>query len=72
MNFAKEFASVGLHYDCSTCGFRNCSSRGLPYCCDNYFPKNMSKIIDSISFNLRMNTGKSHDKRLIRTYKKTC
>jgi len=77
MNFAKEFASVGLHYDCSTCGFRNCSSRGLSYCCDNYFPKNMGKIMDSISFNLRMNTDKSHDKRLIRRpvddrHKMTC
>lgn len=77
MNFAKEFASVGLHYDCSTCGFSNCSSRGLPYCCTNYFPENMSEVMSSISFNLRVNTGKSHDKRLIRRliddrHKMTC
>ena len=37
----------------------------------------MSEVMSSISFNLRMNTGKSHDKKLIRRptdnrYKMTC
>ena len=66
MNFAKEFASVGLHYDCSTCGYSNCSNRGLPYCCNNYFPENMSELMNDITLNLRLNTDRSHDKRLIR------
>lgn len=77
MNFAKEFASVGLHYDCSTCGFRNCSSRGLPYCCTNYFPENMSEVIDRVAVDLHINTDKSSDKRLKRVstgdrHKMTC
>ena len=39
MNFAKEFASVGLHYDCSTCGFSNCSSRVFPTVAQITFPR---------------------------------
>lgn len=77
MNFAKEFASVGLHYDCSTCGYSNCSNRGLPYCCNNYFPKNMSKVMDRVAVDLHINTDKSSDKRLKRVstgdrHKMTC
>lgn len=77
MNFAKEFASVGLHYDCSTCGFSNCSSRGLPYCCTNYFPENMSEIMNRIAVDLHISTEKSSDKRLKRIstgdrHKMTC
>lgn len=77
MNFAKEFASVGLRYDCSTCGFRNCSNRGLPYCCTNYFPENMSEVIDRVAVDLHINTDKSSDKRLKRVstgdrHKMTC
>lgn len=66
MNFVKEFTSVGLHYDCSTCGFSNCNSRGLPYCCDNYFPENMNKVMDRVAVDLHINTEKSSDKRLKR------
>lgn len=66
MNFAKEFASVGLHYDCTTCGFSNCSSRGLPYCCTNYFPENMSEVMDRVAVDLHINTEKSSGKRLKR------
>lgn len=66
MNFAKEFASVGLHYNCSTCGFSNCSSRGLPYCCTNYFPENMDEVMDRVAADLHINTEKSSDKRLKR------
>lgn len=77
MNFAKEFASVGLHYNCSTCGFSNCSSRGLPYCCTNYFPENMSEIMNRIAVDLHISTEKSSDKRLKRIstgdrHKMTC
>lgn len=77
MNFAKEFASVGLHYNCSTCGFSNCSSRGLPYCCTNYFPENMSEIMNRVAADLFINTEKSSDKRLKRIstgdrHKMTC
>lgn len=77
MNFAKEFASVGLRYDCSTCGFSNCSSRGLPCCCTNYFPENMSEVIDRVAVDLHINTDKSSDKRLKRVstgdrHKMTC
>lgn len=77
MNFAKEFASVGLHYNCSTCGFSNCSSRGLPYCCTNYFPENMDEVMDRVAADLHINTEKSSDKRLKRVstgdrHKMTC
>ena len=77
MNFAKEFASVGLHYDCSTCGFSNCSSRGLPYCCTNYFPENINKVMNRVATDLHINTDKSSDKRLKRfsigdRHKMTC
>lgn len=61
MNFTKEFASVGLHYDYSTCGFSNCSSRGLSCCCTNYFPENMSKVMNRVAVDLHINTGKSSD-----------
>lgn len=66
MNFAKEFASVGLHYDCSTCGFSNCSSRGLPCCCTNYFPSNMETLMDKVIMDLNVVTDKSSEKRLKR------
>lgn len=66
MNFSREFASVGLHYNCSTCGFSNCSSRGLPYCCTNYFPENMDEVMDRVATDLHINTEKSSDKRLKR------
>ena len=77
MNFAKEFVSVGLHYNCSTCGFSNCSSRGLPYCCTNYFPENMDEVMDRVAADLHINTEKSSDKRLKRVstgdrHKMTC
>lgn len=77
MNFAKEFASVGLHYNCSTCGFSNCSSRGLPYCCTNYFSENMDEVMDRVAADLHINTEKSSDKRLKRVstgdrHKMTC
>lgn len=77
MNFAKEFASVGLHYDCSTCGYSNCNSRGLPYCCTNYFPENMDEVMDRVAADLHINTEKSSDKRLKRVstgdrHKMTC
>lgn len=66
MNFAKEFASVGLHYNCATCGFSNCSSRGLPYCCTNYFPSNINTMINRIMIDLRISTEKTSAKRLKR------
>lgn len=66
MNFAKEFTSVGLHYNCSTCGFTNCSSRGLPYCCTNYFPSNMETLMDKVITDLNIVTDKSSEKRLKR------
>lgn len=77
MNFSREFASVGLHYNCSTCGFSNCSSRGLPYCCTNYFPENMDEVMDRVAADLHINTEKSSDKRLKRIstgdrHKMTC
>lgn len=66
MNFAKEFASVGLHYNCSTCGFSNCSSRGIPHCCTNYFPSNMETLMDKVIMDLNVVTDKSSEKRLKR------
>ena len=66
MNFAKEFASVGLHYNCSTCGFTNCSSRGLPYCCTNYFPSNTETLINRVCIDLSTITVKTSEKRLKR------
>lgn len=66
MNFAKEFASVGLHYNCSTCGVRNCSSRGLSYCCTDYFPSNMETLINRVCIDLRTTTAKTTEKRLKR------
>ncbi len=66
MNFAKELTSVGLHCNCLTCVHSNCVNKDFSHCCINYFPSNMRSFMDRVLFDLRVNTEKSSDKKLVR------
>lgn len=68
MNFRKEFTSIGIPYDCSTCIYSNCRNRRINCCCENYFPQDTNSVLQDVISKLKQKIHKSSNKRLRRNY----